>query len=120
MTTPVGGDLYRTPSKQILVTRDPVYSHPAIFQGQYIGPQPHSYLPLAICVTILNPLIGFVALIFSYMSIRSYKRGDVKYAYKWSNHAFLMGMITIVLSLVLYIAIGFALSPIGVRGGHSY
>ncbi|XP_067654596.1 uncharacterized protein [Haliotis asinina] len=122
MTTPTPGDnaeLYRTTSKQVLVTRDPVLTHPAIYQGHYIGPQPHTYMPLAIVVTILNPLIGPFAIFFAYMSSRAYGQGDLKYANKWSQYAFMMGMITIVASVLIYITIGFALSPMGIKGSHS-
>lgn len=64
MTT-ANTDLYRTSSKMILVTRDPVYSHKAIVQGQYIGPKPYNYLTLAILVTIINPILGPVSILFS-------------------------------------------------------
>ena len=65
MTTPTQPDLYQTSGKQVLVTRDPVFTHPAIHQGHYIGQQPHSYLPLALIVTILNPLIGPFAIVYA-------------------------------------------------------
>ncbi|KAH9518841.1 hypothetical protein Btru_006380 [Bulinus truncatus] len=120
MTTPVEDDVYRTNSKQILVSRDPIYVHPEIIRGQYIGREPHTYLPFAIMVTIINPILGPIAILFSFMSRRSYKDGDLNYAYKWSNYAFLSGMITIIASTLLYIAIGFALSGPSLRGGHSY
>ncbi|XP_059172106.1 uncharacterized protein LOC131953089 isoform X1 [Physella acuta] len=120
MTTPVENDVYRTTSKQILVSRDPIYVHPEIIRGQYIGREPHTYLPFAIMVTIINPILGPIAILFAFMSKRSYRDGDLNYAYKWSNYAFLAGMITIVASSVFYIAIGFALSGPGLRGGHSY
>ena len=54
------------------------------------------------------------------LSNRAFKEGDLKFAEKWSQYAFLTCMITVVVSIVIYIAIGFSLSPIGLRGGHSY
>lgn len=54
------------------------------------------------------------------MSDRAFKQGDIKFAEKWSQYAFLTCMITVVASLVIYIALGFALSGLGLRGGHSY
>jgi hypothetical protein len=54
------------------------------------------------------------------MSRRALNEGDLKFADKWGQYAFLMCMITIVASIVLYIAIGFALTSLGIRGGHSY
>lgn len=117
MTT-ANTDLYRTSSKMILVTRDPVYSHKAIVQGQYIGPKPYNYLTLAILVTIINPILGPVSILFSVMSDRAYKRGDLSYSFKWSMHSFFWSVVTIVASIVLYMAIGFALSSINTRGGY--
>ncbi|BFZ15957.1 hypothetical protein BsWGS_18996 [Bradybaena similaris] len=121
MTTPVGGDIYKTDSKQILVTRDPVYVRPAITKDViYLGRKPHDYLPLAICVTVLNPLLGPIAIWFAFKSSKSYYEGDVIYATKWSNYAFLMGMLIIITSCLMYIALAFALSGPELRGGHSY
>ena len=54
------------------------------------------------------------------MSRNSYKDGDLLYATKWSNYAFLAGMITIAASVVIYIAIFFATAGPSVRGGHTY
>ncbi|GFN87283.1 hypothetical protein PoB_001378900 [Plakobranchus ocellatus] len=119
MTTPNQMDIYRTSSKQLLVTRDPLFVHPTVKQGHYVGRQPHTYFPLALFVTIINPVLGPVALVFAYMSNRSYKDGDLIYATKWSNYAFLAAMITVVASVVIYIAIGFAVAGPGVRGGHT-
>ncbi|KAK7099315.1 uncharacterized protein [Littorina saxatilis] len=119
-TTPHQPDVYDTNSKQILVTRDPVFHHPAIQNGIIVGRQPHTYLPLAIAMTVINPLLGPVALVFAIMSGRAFRQGDLKFAEKWSQYAFLTCMITIVASVVIYIAIGFSLSTISIRGGHSY
>ena len=63
--TPNQMDIYRTNSKQMLVTRDPLFVHPTIKQGHYIGRQPHSYFPLAVFVTIINPVLGPIALVFA-------------------------------------------------------
>ena len=65
MTTPHQPDVYDTNSKQILVTRDPVYNHPAIRNGVIVGVQPKTYLVLAIVLTIFNPVLGPVAIIFA-------------------------------------------------------
>lgn len=53
-------------------------------------------------------------------SSKSYDEGDVIYATKWSNYAFLMGMLIIITSCLMYIALAFALSGPELRGGHSY
>ncbi|KAK7491478.1 hypothetical protein BaRGS_00017307 [Batillaria attramentaria] len=119
-TTANTGDVYNTNSKQILVTRDPVFVHPAIQNGVIVGFQPHAYFPLAVFCTIINPLLGPIALMFAIMSDRAFKQGDLRFADKWSQYAFFTCMVTIVASIVMYIAIGFSLSTIGVRGGHSY
>ena len=65
MTSPNQPDVYDTNTKQILVTRDPVFCHPAIRNGVIVGRQPHTYFPLAIVMTIVNPLLGPVALLFA-------------------------------------------------------
>lgn len=68
-TTPnVGPDYYEsssTWSKEILVTKDPVFVNRTVINGHYIGRKPHNYLPLAIVATILNPLIGPIAIVFA-------------------------------------------------------
>jgi len=119
-TTPNEKDVYTTNSKQILVTRDPVYVHPTIRQGHYIGPKPHNYLPFAIFVTILNPVLGPIAILFAKKSDSAYEAGDVNYSNKWSNYAFLTGMIGIVVSVIFGIAITFALTGPGLGGRQSY
>lgn len=119
-TTPNEADVYDTNAKQLIVTRDPVFVHPAIQNGVFVGRQPYTYLPLCIFCAVVNPLLGLVAVMFSIMSDRAFKQGDLKFADKWSQYAFFMCMVTIVASIVLYIAIGFAVSNIGLRGGHSY
>lgn len=120
MTTAHQPDVYNTNSKQILVTRDPVYSHPSIQNGVFVGRQPPTHFVLAIIMTVINPILGPVALLFSYKSRSSFGQGDIKYAEKWSQYSFLISMITIVASVVIYIALIFSLSTIGYRGGHSY
>ena len=62
--------VYETNSKQILVTRDPVYNHPAVHIGRngeviIVGQQPPTYLPLAVVLVIFNPILGPIALMFS-------------------------------------------------------
>jgi hypothetical protein len=43
---------YNMGDKAILVTRDPVFVNKNVINGRYIGVRPHTYLPLAIAVTI--------------------------------------------------------------------
>ena len=50
-------DVYDTSGKQVIVTRDPVYNHPAIKQGVIVGIQPPTYMVLSILMTIINPLL---------------------------------------------------------------
>ncbi|XP_076471370.1 uncharacterized protein LOC143301166 [Babylonia areolata] len=119
-TTANKPEVYEIKMNDILVTKDPVYSHPAIQNGAYVGRQPNTYLPLAILLTIVNPVLGPIALVFSYLSNRAFKRGDLPYADKWSRYTFLSCMIIIVASLIIYIAIGFSLSKLDSHGGHSY
>ena len=54
------------------------------------------------------------------MSDRAYNAGDVKYADKWGSYSFTTSVMIFIASSILYIAIGFALSPIGTKGGHVY
>jgi len=119
-TSPNERDVYSTNSKQILVTRDPVYTHPTIRQGHYIGRKPHNYLYFAIFVTFINPILGPIAILFALKSDSAYKEGDVNYALKWSNYAFLFGMISIVMSVIIGVALAFALTGPGLSGRHSY
>lgn len=44
---------------------DPVFVNRTVINGHYIGRKPHNYLPLAIVATILNPLIGPIAIVFA-------------------------------------------------------
>ncbi|OWF43307.1 uncharacterized protein LOC110459944 [Mizuhopecten yessoensis] len=106
-------------TKDILVTRDPVFVNKAVVNGEYIGRKPHTYIYLAIAVTVLNPLLGPFAIMFAVMSTRSYDDGDIKSAVKWANYSFMLGMMTIGISVILYIAIGFSLSGLGTKGGHA-
>ena len=62
-----------------------------------------------------HPLI-----LFSVMSDRAYGAGDVKYADKWGSYAFTTCIMTFIFSAIIYTAIGFALSPIGTKGGYTY
>ena len=52
------------------------------------------------------------------MSTRSYYDGDMKYAEKWADHAFMVAMATLGITLILGVAIGFTLSNLGLKGGH--
>jgi hypothetical protein len=56
---------YNMGDKAILVTRDPVFVNKNVINGRYIGVRPHTYLPLAIAVTVLNPLLGPVGILFA-------------------------------------------------------
>ena len=58
-------DIFRTNSKELLVIRDPLFVHPSIKDGHYVGREPHSYFPLAVFVTVINPALGPIALIFA-------------------------------------------------------
>ncbi|KAL8568142.1 hypothetical protein ACOMHN_027665 [Nucella lapillus] len=120
MTTPHQPDVYNTNAKQILVTRDPVFRHSSIQDGVFVARQPPTHFLLAIIVTAFNPILGPVALIFSYLSQRAFLNADIKFAEKWSQYSFLMCMVTVVFSLILYLTLTFALSNMGYRGGHSY
>lgn len=105
--------------KAILVTRDPVFVNKNVINGRYIGVRPHTYLPLAIAVTVLNPLLGPVGILFAYMSTRSYNDGDLRYSQKWAGYAFMWSMLTIGASVILYCAIGFNYSELSITGSHS-
>ena len=56
---------YNMGDKAILVTRDPVFVNKNIINGRYIGVRPHTYLPLALAVTILNPILGPIGILFA-------------------------------------------------------
>lgn len=119
--SPTKSDIYSlSTSKQVLVTQDPVFVRRDILNGCYIGRKPQDYMLLSLLITVLNPICGPAALVFSILSDRAYKRGDVRYAQKWGDYAFTACIMTFIFSVILYIAIGFTLSPIGVRGGHLY
>lgn len=53
------------------------------------------------------------------MSTRSYYDGDMKYAEKWADHAFMIAMATLGITIILAVAIGFTLSNVGTKGGHA-
>ena len=52
-------------TKDFLVTRDPVFVNKTVINGEYIGRQPETYIWLAIFVTVINPLVGPIAILFS-------------------------------------------------------
>lgn len=104
--------------KQILVTKDPVFVNKNIIDGRYIGKRPPNYFILAVVVTVLNPLLGPIAILFSFMSTRSYNDGDLKYSEKWASYAFMWSMLTVGITIILACAIGFALSEMSISGGH--
>lgn len=56
---------------------------------------------------------------FAVMSTRSYYDGDMKYAEKWADHAFMIAMATLGITIILAVAIGFTLSNVGTKGGHA-
>ena len=70
-------------------------------------------------LTLFSPIMLFFIHI-SVMSDRAYNAGDVKYADKWGSYSFTTSVMIFIASSILYIAIGFALSPIGTKGGHVY
>ncbi|KAL4225207.1 hypothetical protein ACF0H5_015898 [Mactra antiquata] len=114
-------DIYTvTTSKQVLVTKDPVFVRKDVVNGHYIGRQPDTYIVISLILCVLNPLCGAVPLIFSILSERAYKNADIRYAHKWSSYAMTANMCVFIGTVILYIAIGFALSPIGIQGGHSF
>ncbi|KAK3102835.1 hypothetical protein FSP39_014305 [Pinctada imbricata] len=118
----IGPDHYEAASKwnkEILITTDPVFVNKAVINGRYIGRKPHNYLPLAILVCIINPIMGPLGILFSVMSNRSYADGDIKYSQKWASYSFMSSMITIGVTIFLAIIVGFSLSPLGIRGGHT-
>lgn len=119
--TPTHSDVYTiTTSKQVLVSKDPVYVRKDVVNGHYIGRQPDTYIIPAIILTVLNPIVGPVALVFAMMSDRAYQKGDVRYAQKWGGYALTACMCIFIFTVILYIAIGFALSPIGINGSYSF
>lgn len=118
--TPASGSVFMCTPKDVLVTKDPIFVRKDILNGRYIGRQPPNYLLVSLIICILNPIAGPLALIFSIMSDRAYTAGDVKYAEKWGSYAFTTCIMVFIFSVILYIAIGFALSPIGTKGGHVY
>lgn len=118
--TPTSGSWFMSTPKEVLVSKDPVFVRKDVLNGRYIGRKPPNYMLLALLVCILNPIVGPIALIFSIMSDRAYDAGDVKYADKWGSYAFTASMMIFIFSVILYVAIGFALSPIGTKGGHTY
>ncbi|KAK3591847.1 hypothetical protein CHS0354_005043 [Potamilus streckersoni] len=122
MTTPtINPDfLYPVTSKQVLVTRDPVFVRQGVINGHYIGRMPNNYLIVALIMCVINPVLGPIGLIFSIMSERSYRNGDLKYAEKWAMYSFSCSMMTFIASVIIYIAIGFTLSPYRFKGSSSY
>ena len=54
------------------------------------------------------------------MSDRAYYAADIRYAEKWGEYAFTACIIIFIATVVLAVAVGFSLSPYGVKGGHSY
>ena len=70
--TPSSGSVFMSTSKQVLVTKDPVFVRKDILNGRYIGKQPPNYMLLALLICILNPVFGPIALIFSSKSFLIY------------------------------------------------
>ena len=104
-------------SEEILVTVDPVYKHPNIRQGHYLGPKPNSYLTLAIISTIVNPLLGPVAIYYAQKSSSAYNDGDIDNAKKWAKYAFRVGLGSIVFSVILAAILAIAL--VGLRDDYT-
>ncbi|XP_052802895.1 uncharacterized protein LOC128233058 [Mya arenaria] len=106
-------------SKQVLVSKDPVFVRKDVINGAYIGQKPESYKIVCIFLMILNPVFGPIPFIFSVLSDRAYDRGDLRYAEKWAQYTLSACMFIFIFTVILYIAIGFSLSPLGINGGHA-
>ena len=98
-----------TESSTALVTVDPEFSHPNIRHGRYLGPKPSHYLALSIFSTLVNPVLGPIAIFFSWKSSASYDAGDAKSAKRWGDHAFRLGLGAVVLSIQIAAVLIFAL-----------
>ncbi|KAH3830411.1 uncharacterized protein LOC127877577 [Dreissena polymorpha] len=119
--TPTGGDVYSlSTSKQVLVTKDPVFVRKDIINGHYIGKKPGNYFVVCLILSIINPVFGPISLIFSVMSDRAYNRGDLRYAEKWAQYTMTACMFIFIFTVILYIAIGFSLSTIGMNEGYQF
>lgn len=72
-TTPTQPDVYSiSTSKQVLVTKDPVFVRKDVLNGRYIGRKPENYMLIAMVLCVLNPLFGPVALFFASMLFITY------------------------------------------------
>ena len=58
-------DVFMTTTKDVLVTKDPVFIRKDVLNGRYIGRKPPNYMILSLLICILNPVVGPIALIFS-------------------------------------------------------
>lgn len=59
-------DLYCiSTSKQVLVTKDPIFVRKDVVNGRYIGRKPDNYMLVAMILCVFNPLFGPVALFFA-------------------------------------------------------
>ena len=106
-----------TKSEQVLMTEYPVHTNPTIRDGHYLGPKPNSYFPLAIISTILNPLLGPVAIFYARKSDTAYNDRDIENAKKWAKYAFRIALSAIVFSIVLAAVLIIAL--IGLRDDYT-
>ena len=58
-------NVFMTTTKDVLVTKDPVFIRKDVLNGRYIGRKPPNYMILSLIICILNPVVGPIALIFS-------------------------------------------------------
>ena len=71
MAAPAGftatkSDVYSlSTSKQVLVTRDPVFTRKDVLNGRYIGRKPENHMLIALLLCVINPICGPVALVFA-------------------------------------------------------
>lgn len=75
--------------------------------------------PNKISVFVVVVTSNSFVMYFAVMSTRSYYDGDMKYAEKWADHAFMIAMATLGITIILAVAIGFTLSNVGTKGGHA-
>ena len=70
-------------------------------------------------IIILSSKRLYMNLSITVLSSRAYGDGDLKSSQKWSNYAFMVGMLTIGITIILGVAIGFSMSRMNIKGGHT-
>lgn len=59
-------DIYSiTTSKQVLVTKDPIFVRKDVLNGRYIGRKPDNHMIVALFLCVFNPIFGPIALTFA-------------------------------------------------------